>query len=481
MSLEGWGSVGALVVAPPLRAVAAGPARALRAAKSFASTHICKPRWTGLALIGAGAPKLDAPILARASDWDDLDCKALRTKAEALVLFEPPQQRATLRALLQRAAAAKLALFVAEAGALRPLALDDLIGAAPWRVEEEKLRALLAGQRVLITGGGGSIGAALARRIAGLGAERLALLDASEANLFAIGQGLPSAHLMLADVRDGAAMQRLIARERPHLVFHAAALKQVPLVELHPAQGVLTNVVGARNVAEAARAAGADMIYVSTDKAVNPFGIMGATKRIAELYCQSADSAPRAATRVLTARLVNVLGSAGSVAPLFASQLARGGPLTVTDASMSRYFVTLAQAADFLLHCALAGLAPECPRGAVFAPAMGQPIAVLELARDLILLAGLAPDKDVKIAVVGPRPGEKLREQLIGADERRGADLAPGVMTAASPPRGLAAMNALAERLALLARAGADDVLADELLTAAAPAAEVAELAAERA
>ena len=245
----------------------------------------------------------------------------------------------------------------------------------------------------------------------------------------------------------------------------------MPLVEAHPSEGVLTNVGGCRHVADAAAAIGADLIFVSTDKAVNPSGVMGASKRLAELYCQALDrdAAMRGGPRALPVRLGNVLGSAGSVAPLFASQLAAGGPLTVTVEEMTRYFISIPQAADFLLQAAAAADA-ETARGAAFVLDMGEPMAVVDLARKLIELEGKRPGIDVPITFVGLRPGEKLHEQLVADDEWREADPAPDVMAAASHPRGLAEVREILDRLTLLARAGDDTGVVAVLKQAVEPA-----------
>jgi O-antigen biosynthesis protein WbqV len=278
---------------------------------------------------------------------------------------------------------------------------------------------------------------------------------------------MADAVLALADIRDAAVMRRWMDRERPEIVFHTAALKQVPLVEAFPSEGVLTNVCGLRNVIEAAHGVGADVIFVSTDKAVEPSGVMGATKRLGELYCQALDR--RGPRRALPVRLGNVLGSAGSVAPLFERQIAAGGPLTVTDSEVTRFFMSIPQAADALLQAGAAGLGANHIRGVALAIDMGEALPIVELARDMIRLEGLRPDVDVPIAITGLRPGEKLHELLVAADEWREPNPAPGVIAAASAPRGLAALHEIMDRLALLAREGADEAIAAELFAAIAP------------
>jgi len=431
-------------------AVLVGSASALRQVES---AHVV----SGLTLLGAaviGAGDVKMPVLARAPAWEALEIPV--SEADVIVLAEAAPSRAAARRVLEQAAASRQLVMLID-GALRRLRIDDLIGRTLDGVDWEGVRARIAGSRVLVTGGGGSIGGELARRISGLGPSRLCLLDSSEYNLFQIGRELPDASIALADVRDADSVRRWFARERRELVFHAAALKQVPLVEAHPSEGVLTNVGGCRNVADAAHAIGADLVFVSTDKAVNPSGAMGASKRLGEMYCQALDrhAAERGGPRALPVRLGNVLGSAGSVAPIFASQLAAGGPLTVTDAEVTRYFISIPQAADFLLQASAAADA-HTARGAAFVLDMGEPMAVVDLARKLIELQGKRPAIDVPITFVGLRPGEKLHEQLVADDEWREPDPAPDVMAAASEPRGLADLRETIDRLMLLARAGDD-------------------------
>jgi FlaA1/EpsC-like NDP-sugar epimerase len=328
----------------------------------------------------------------------------------------------------------------------------------------------------LITGGGGSIGGELARRIAGLAPAALTLVDSSEFNLYRIHRDLPQAEIALADVRDAAAVQRWISAARPDIVFHTAALKQVPIVERFPSEGVLTNLWGLRNVAEAAHAVGADLIFVSTDKAVDPSGAMGASKRLGEIYCQALDRAE--GLRAIPVRLGNVLGSTGSVSPIFEEQLAAGGPLTVTDPDVTRFFLTIPQAANALLQAAAVGLVNPEHRGAAFVIEMGEALPVVELAREVIRLEGMRPDEDATITFTGLRPGEKLHEALIASDEWREVDLAPGVITVASEAHGLADVRERIERLAMLARQGADEAVREALFAAiATPSADAEERA----
>jgi O-antigen biosynthesis protein WbqV len=268
---------------------------------------------------------------------------------------------------------------------------------------------------------------------------------------------------VLADIRDPKSIGRWFARERPEVVFHAAALKQVPIVEAFASEGILTNVLGLKNVAEAARNVGADLMFVSTDKAVDPSGLMGASKRLGEIYCQALDRA--GAQRAIPVRLGNVLGSAGSVTPIFEGQLADGGPLTVTDPDVTRFFLTIPQAADALLQAAAVGLSTE-PRGNVLVIEMGEALPVVELAREVIRLEGLRPDIDVPIIFTGLRPGEKLHEALVARDEWREPDPATGVIAVASPAQSLADVCASMDALVALAGEGANDKIGAALFAA---------------
>lgn len=443
----------------PLRAVIMGNAEGVRTAHALART------WPGVEVIGAamiGAGETDLPIVARAPVWQALSVAGI--DAQALILAEPPEDGATARAILERAAHARMKLMLIEDGAPRRVRLNDLLGRPLNAVDWARIQSMIEGKRVLITGGGGSIGAELARRIASLSPARLTLLDSSEFNLYRIGLDLRDATLVLADIRDAGSMQLWFTAERPDIVFHAAALKQVPIVEAFPCEGVQTNVSGLRHVAEAAHTVGADLIFVSTDKAVEPSGVMGASKRLGEIYCQALDR--RGERRAIPVRLGNVLGSTGSVSPIFEAQLAAGGPLTVTDAEVTRFFLTIPQAADALLQAATVGLRHAEQRGAAFVIEMGEALSVVELAREVIRLEGLRPAEDIDITFTGLRPGEKLHELLVARDEWREPELMPGVITVGSSPRGLAEVLEIMERLTLLARQGAADEVRAELFAA---------------
>jgi len=323
---------------------------------------------------------------------------------------------------------------------VRPIAIEDLLGRPQAVLDRAAMKALIAGRRVLVTGAGGTIGGELVRQIGDLGPARLALLDNSEFNLYSIDMELRERHpeldrvALLADIRDGERMASLIAGERPDIVFHAAALKHVPMVEAHPAEGVLTNIVGTRHIADICRQCGvATMVLISTDKAVNPSSVMGASKRIAESWCQALDLEGRAtgnATRFVTVRFGNVLGSTGSVVPLFQRQLAQGGPLTVTHPEITRYFMTVREAVELVLQASALGTSVR-DGGGIFVLDMGEPVKIIDLARRMIRLAGLRPDRDVKIAFTGLRPGEKLNEELFHSAEPLQPTSMGGILLAA--------------------------------------------------
>jgi FlaA1/EpsC-like NDP-sugar epimerase len=311
---------------------------------------------------------------------------------------------------------------------IEPIALEDLLGRSQAVLDRDGMAQLIAGRRVLVTGAGGTIGAELARQVAAFSPSRLVLLDNGEFALYAIDAELREhfpglAQLpLLRDVRERRQIDEVVATERPEIVFHAAALKHLPMVEANPLEGVLTNIVGSRNVAEAARACGAALVVmISTDKAVNPTSVMGATKRLAESFGQALDlyEARRGGhyghgTRYVTVRFGNVLGSTGSVVPLFARQLATGGPLTVTDPEADRFFMTVREAVELVLQATALSPAPETAdaRGKIFVLDMGEPVKIVDLAHQMIRLAGLRLERDIKIEFIGLRPGEKLHEEL---------------------------------------------------------------------
>ena len=322
----------------------------------------------------------------------------------------------------------------------RPIAIEDLLGRAQKVLDRAAMENLIRGKRVLVTGAGGTIGGELARQIAALGPAHLSLLDHSEYALYTIDMEIGSAapklarSMILANVRNRERIEEAVGEEHPDIVFHAAALKHVPMVEANPEEGVLTNAIGSRNVADACRAAGVGkMVLISTDKAVNPSSIMGATKRVAESYCQARNLAAAmpgdGKTRFITVRFGNVLGSTGSVVPLFQRQLSRGGPLTVTHPDMTRYFMTVREAVELVLEASVLGIASD-QNDAIYVLDMGEPVRILDLAQQMIRLAGLRPDEDVKIEITGLRPGEKMHEELFHDAEVTAPTRYPGVLIA---------------------------------------------------
>lgn len=323
---------------------------------------------------------------------------------------------------------------------VRPIAVEDLLGRPQTPLDRDAMRALIHGRRVLVSGAGGSIGSELVRQVSDFEPSELTLVENSEFNLYSIDMEIAercpavARHPVIADVRDRVMVSRLFAAAQPQVVFHAAALKHVPLVELNPVEGVLTNIVGGANVADASRAAGVEvMVQISTDKAVNPTNVMGATKRIAERYCQALDLLRNGGrgTRFVTVRFGNVLGSTGSVVPLFRRQLAAGGPLTVTHPEMERYFMTIREAVELVLEASALGRASDADSGKIYVLDMGDPVRILDLARQMIRLAGLRPDVDVKIAFIGLRPGEKIREEVFHGAEELLPTAHPGIRLAA--------------------------------------------------
>jgi len=358
-------------------------------------------------------------------------------RPQRLIVTKDDFDGALIRALLDEAEVLGMTLArlpsltdfksgLADSLEIKPIAIEDLLGRPQTALDCAAMRALIEGRRVLITGAGGSIGSELVRQVSDFGPAEIVLVDNSEYNLYAIEMELADRHAelprraRLIDVRDRVEVDRVFARCRPELVFHAAALKHVPLVEANPFEGVKTNVVGTANVADACRANGvAAMVLISTDKAVNPSSVMGATKRIAERYCQTLDMRRGAAggTRFITVRFGNVLGSTGSVVPLFQRQLAAGGPLTLTHPDMKRYFMTVREAVELVLEASALGTSSPRYEGRILVLDMGEPVPILDLARQMIRLAGLRPDVDVKIEFVGPRPGEKLFEEMFHGAE----------------------------------------------------------------
>lgn len=328
------------------------------------------------------------------------------------------------------------------------LSLKALLGRDDVRLECLDRSGLTAGERVLVTGAGGSIGSEICVMLARLGCAHLTLLDSSEHNLFTIERRVAavnpdlSVKTALCDVRDRKHLSMVIAREKPTLVFHTAALKHVPMVEMHPSQGVLTNLIGTRNVADACTLHGVRaMTFVSTDKAVQPSSVMGLTKRLAEDYVRARGREARVGqlgTRFVTVRFGNVLGTSGSVAPIFAAQIEAGGPVTITHPDMERYFMSPEEAVRLTLRATALDLEEGGGDDGLYVLEMGDPIRILEFARRMIEAYGMKVGRDIALTVVGPRPGEKISEALIDDDEIGAASGVPGLLKVVSRAQALA-------------------------------------------
>ena len=300
---------------------------------------------------------------------------------------------------------------------LRAVELDDLLGRDPVKLDDAGLHGLLTEKVIMVTGAGGSIGSELCRQIARFAPTRLVLLEQSEFALYTIEQELQQAFpaldfvCLVGDVRDAARTDEVMRQHRPAVLFHAAAYKHVPLMEQHNAwQAIRNNVLGTWTVAQAAQRHGVGkFVMISTDKAVNPTNVMGASKRLAEMVCQALQ--PAGDTRFVMVRFGNVLGSTGSVIPKFREQIARGGPITVTHPKITRYFMSIPEAAQLVLQAGLMGQGGE-----IFVLDMGEPVKIVDLAKDLIRLSGFT-EEEVKIEFTGLRPGEKLYEELLADSE----------------------------------------------------------------
>jgi FlaA1/EpsC-like NDP-sugar epimerase len=297
-------------------------------------------------------------------------------------------------------------------GSLRNIRLEDLLGRDEISLKDDVVARFIQGKQVMVTGAGGSIGSELCRQLLSYNPDRLILLDHAEFNLYQIDHELQGMNnyrcckAVLGDIRDHERMEWIFSKFKPDIVFNAAAYKHVPLVEANPEEGIKTNVLGTCMLADlAAQHACEHFIQVSTDKAVNPANVMGATKRMAEIYCQNLNK--RCDTAFITTRFGNVLGSAGSVVPLFKKQIESGGPVTVTHKDITRYFMTIPEAVSLILQAATMG-----DGGEIFVLDMGEPVKIKDMAEQMIRLAGLVPNKDIDIIYTGLRPGEKLFEEL---------------------------------------------------------------------
>lgn len=332
---------------------------------------------------------------------------------------------------------------------LRPVEVQDLLGRERVELETETIREALRGKVVLVTGAGGSIGSELCRQIASYQPAQLLLLERSEPNLFKIeqeliGLGHGSRTLsVLGDIGDAPRLRQIFATHRPHVVFHAAAHKHVPMMEYQPGEAIKNNSIGTALTAEVAAQFGVErFILISSDKAICPSSVMGATKRLAEMFIQSLNAANRTGTKFMAVRFGNVLGSSGSVIPLFEKQIAEGGPVRVTHPEMTRFFMTIPEASMLVLQSAIQG-----EGGEIFVLDMGKSVKIVDLARQMIELSGLKPDEDIQIQFVGMRPGEKLFEEITHKGENIAPTTHPKIFRFISQPLALAAVRQVLTQL----------------------------------
>lgn len=360
---------------------------------------------------------------------DDLAAAVRKTGARQLVVAMPSAPGTTIRRAVEAGRALNLDVRVVPplselmgdpgtTSRIRPVKVEDLLRREPVQADLEELAGYLNGMSVLVTGAGGSIGSELCRQILSLGPRTLITADNNEYSLWQIERQLsarkraevPELHAALVDVRSRRAVDRLMATTRPNVVFHAAALKHVPICEVHPSEAALTNVLGTRNVLSSAETYGVDrFVLISTDKAVRSASVMGATKRAAELL--TTETARRSGRPYVSVRFGNVLGSSGSVVPIFEGQIARGEPVTITHPDATRYFMTIPEAVTLILQAASI---PEI--GETYVLDMGEPVRILDLARDIARMAGLDPD-ELEVVYTGLRPGERMHETLLFDDE----------------------------------------------------------------
>jgi FlaA1/EpsC-like NDP-sugar epimerase len=379
----------------------------------------------------------NVPVLGNIDDIEDVAADfARRNKpiARAVMLPSAFEAEAHPETFLMRAKRLRLivsrlpSLEGGEAPRLAPVAVEDLLLRPSSTIDYARLEALVKGKSVIVTGGGGSIGAEVCQRVVAFGAARLLIIENSEPALYAVTEALAAQHVeaevdgRIADIRDRERILRLMTEFKPDIVFHAAALKHVPILERDWSEGVKTNIFGSVNVADAALAAGAEaMVMISTDKAIEPVSMLGLTKRFAEMYCQALDhdlAQGRAKRmRLISVRFGNVLASNGSVVPKFKAQIEAGGPVTVTHPEMVRYFMTIREACDLVITAATHALGALRPTVSVYVLNMGQPVKIVDLAERMIRLSGLQPGEDIEIVFTGMRPGERLNEILFASEE----------------------------------------------------------------
>jgi FlaA1/EpsC-like NDP-sugar epimerase len=418
------------------------------------------------------------PVLGGIDDIEDVIADfARRNKPIARVVMTPSAFEPDARpdSVLMRAR--RLGLIVSrlpslesgEAPRLTNVAVEDLLLRPSENIDYARLEALVKNKAVIVTGGGGSIGSEICDRVVTFGAARLLVLENSEPALYAVTEALAEHKTgaviegRIADIRDRERIRRLMGEFKPDIVFHAAALKHVPILERDWSEGVKTNIFGSINVADAALAAGAEaMVMISTDKAIEPVSMLGLTKRFAEMYCQALDhelasqpgAGPKTKMRLISVRFGNVLASNGSVVPKFKAQIEAGGPVTVTHPDMVRYFMTIREACDLVITAATHALAPVRPDVSVYVLNMGQPVKIVDLAERMVRLSGLQPGHDIEIVFTGMRPGERLNEILFASEEPTIEIGVAGIMAAKpnEPP-----MQTLRKWIAALEQAIASD------------------------
>jgi FlaA1/EpsC-like NDP-sugar epimerase len=347
---------------------------------------------------------------------------------------------------------------------IRDLSIEDLLGRQQVQTDLATVRALLSGRRVLVTGAGGSIGSEIARQVADFQPAQLLLVDHDETLLFDVAEDLPidvPRRQVLLDVRDGARVAEAFAELAPDVVFHAAANKHVPILEQYPREAALTNVLGTANVVDAATAAHVpQLVFISTDKAIRPVSVMGASKRMAEEVVRGFTGNGTVACCV---RFGNVVGSRGSVIPTFLHQIQRGGPVTVTDPRMTRYFMSIPEAVQLVLQAAALS-----EGGEIFTLDMGEPVNILDLAKKVIRLSGRVPDRDVPIVITGARPGERLNEEVRDPDEVLVPSAHPAISVTRANAADRPALRHAIGTLETLCSIGDDEALASYLRTEAA-------------
>jgi FlaA1/EpsC-like NDP-sugar epimerase len=356
---------------------------------------------------------------------------------------------------------------------LREVRVEDILGREPVRMEVERVGAYLAGEVVLVTGAGGSIGSELCRQIARVAPRRLVMVDHAEDNLFEITRELEedrhvrTATPVLADCKEEERMREVLAEHRPTALFHAAAYKHVTMMELNPVEAIRNNSLATRVVARTAGELGVrTFVLVSTDKAVNPATVMGASKALAE-WAVEAVAARYPSTAYATVRFGNVLASSGSVVPIFRRQIAAGGPVTVTDPRMRRYFMTIPEAVQLIIRAGSLTEPHDRPSGEVFVLDMGEPIRIMDLAETMIRLSGFEPGREIAIEIVGARPGEKFHEDLFNPYERMQPTPAQKILRAEHEPLDPAWVEETFARINLLVLEGNAPVLAEHVATLA--------------